>query len=585
MHASEMADGNYWQKQVAIKAIDTLGPMDYCGVVEWGGASGTDRWMWLKPNGVDRVFENRTLMKKRVSSIVPGDMPAFEPSMLLALQGFSKINASVNHMIIISDGDPSPPTQATLDKFVAAKIQISTVAVGTHGPPTQTPLKRIADATGGQFYVVKNPKALPAIYQREARRVSRPLIFEPPGGVSVQANDVSAVTGITQGIPINSLPPLSGYVLTEIKSGGLVEQVLVADQPTDTTNSTILATWRYGLGRTTVFTSDAGKKWATEWAGTEYYDKFFGQMIRHSMRPINENANFTLATENKDGKVRIVVNALDTDDEFLNNLNMNANVVGPGGDEKFAVELVQRGPGRYEAEFDATESGSYLFSVIPGEGYERISSGVNVPFSSEFSDRETNEGLIYSLASLTPQGGEAGAIIDGDVTEENFDQLLETNTFRAGLRRAVSSQGIWPIILVICAVLFFADVFVRRVQVGFGWVPASANWIRTHVFGRQAVEKTSEPISRLQQRKAEVSRQIEEKRAATRFAPTVEDAQSKSRNLDEVVKDVSGERKQSETRSTPASKSSIAPSEAEDSYTARLLAAKKKAMKDRKKND
>ena len=32
--------------------------------------------------------------------------------------------------------------------------------------------------TGGKYYVVNNPKALPRIFQREARRVARPLIYE-----------------------------------------------------------------------------------------------------------------------------------------------------------------------------------------------------------------------------------------------------------------------------------------------------------------------------------------------------------------------------------------------------------------------
>jgi uncharacterized membrane protein len=584
MHASEMPDGNYWQKKIAEKAIDTLGPMDYCGVVEWGGASGTDRWLWLKPNGIDRVYENRTLMKSRVNRMVPGDMPNFEPSMQLALSGFAKLtNASVKHMIIISDGDPVPPAQATLDKFKAAKIQISTVAVGTHGPPTQTPMKKIADATGGKFYVVQNPKALPGIYQREARRISRPLVFEPSGGVAVLSNDVSAVTGITQGIPVESLPRVSGYVLTELKEGGLVEQVLIADQPTDTNNSTLLATWRYGLGRATVFTSDAGHKWTTDWTNTEYYDKFFGQMIRHSMRPIKENANFSMATEVRDGKIRIVVNALDEDDQFLNSLNMKANVVGPQGKEKLTLDLAQKGPGRYEGEFAANEAGSYLFSVLPGDDYERLSSGVNVPFSTEYSDRETNEGLIYSLASLQPTGGEVGKVIGADIRTETFPELLETNTFRKGLREAVSSHGIWPLILILCGLLFFADVFVRRVQVGFGWVPASYAWVRNRVFGKESEEAESKPISRLQERKAELNRQLEEKRAATRFAPAEDAPTESSKSLQDVVKEVTAASQPTPppTRKPPAT--SMTPGEQEEqSYTARLLAAKKRATKDRK---
>ena len=52
-------------------------------------------------------------------------------------------------------------------------------------------------------------------------------------------------------------------------------------------------------------------------------------MIRWAMRPVNEEGKFTIATDVKDGKVRVVVTALDKNDEFLNFLNMSAAGSGP----------------------------------------------------------------------------------------------------------------------------------------------------------------------------------------------------------------------------------------------------------------
>src|SRR5690606_25178718 len=101
----------------------------------------------------------------------------FDPSMRMALAGLSSVKAAIKHVIIISDGDPIAPTPGIISQFQRAKIQISTVAVGTHGPPGHATLQSIAQATGGKYYVVTNPKALPKIYQREARRVARPLIY------------------------------------------------------------------------------------------------------------------------------------------------------------------------------------------------------------------------------------------------------------------------------------------------------------------------------------------------------------------------------------------------------------------------
>ncbi len=50
MHASEMADGNHWQKVIAKAAIEQLGPADYGGVLHWTMRG--DAWLWGGKNGL-----------------------------------------------------------------------------------------------------------------------------------------------------------------------------------------------------------------------------------------------------------------------------------------------------------------------------------------------------------------------------------------------------------------------------------------------------------------------------------------------------------------------------------------------------
>ena len=40
MHACELPNGNFWEIKTAEEAIKVLGPMDYCGVVEWNNMGG-----------------------------------------------------------------------------------------------------------------------------------------------------------------------------------------------------------------------------------------------------------------------------------------------------------------------------------------------------------------------------------------------------------------------------------------------------------------------------------------------------------------------------------------------------------------
>jgi uncharacterized membrane protein len=578
MHASEMADGNHWQKIVARKALEALGPMDYCGLIHWD--FGGDQWLWAKnEGGLVRVTQRRNAMLAALSRMTPGDMPAFEPAMRMALAAFGRTNASVKHMIVISDGDPSPPSQAVLTGYQQGKVQVTTVAVGAHGFTGHQTLQNIAAATGGKYYVVNNPQALPKIYQREARRVARPLIYEPPGGVQTQ---VVADHEILKNIDPATLPPVRGYVMTTKKENPLVEQSIIAPKPTpDGLNSTILATWTYGLGRTAVFTSDAGTRWADQWKSWENYDKFFKQLVEWSMRPANDEGKFIVASDVQDGKVRVAVTALDKDDEFLNFLDMGAMVVGPDL-EGFAVELDQVAPGRYEAVFDADKSGGYFVNVIPGPGKSPISTGVNVPYSEEFRQQETNREFLTTLASLKPAGGDPGVVIDGGLLPEQVVKMHEPDTFRRGLPPAFSSRDIWPWLLVIAAAVFFADVFVRRVTLGFEWLTPVLAWVSVNLLRRERPEAPDERLERLRSRKRAIEREIDTKRAAQRFEPEPETAGE--RELRDVIEQAGAGRPVEPPR--PLRDVTLQPGEAEgEDYTSRLLKAKRKAWEQRKDKD
>ena len=569
MHASEMAQGNHWQKVVAREAIKVLGPMDYCGLLHWG--MGGDSWLWGGREGLIRVGTKKKTMMARLNRMTPGDMPQFDPAMRMAAAGFNRVNASVKHMIIISDGDPSPPSPATIAAFKNGNIQITTVAVGTHGPAGSTPLQKIATATGGKYYVAKNPKALPRIYQKEARRVARPLIYEPDGGVRPQlAYRHEMMEGISE-----PPPSIKAFVLTTVKDNPLVEVSLLSERP-DPTNGTILASWTYGLGRSVALTTDAGKRWANTWTEWPNYEKFFTQMIRWSMRPVTDAGKFSVATNIKDGRARVVVTALDKDDEFLNFLDMSGGAVGPGLDP-FGFPIRQVAPGRYVGEFDASKAGSYFLTLSPGPGKAPIRAGMNVPYSAEFRVRSTNTALLEGLARQEPRGGDPGELI-GVLDQPKVKELLETNTFRHNLEKATSSQPVWPLVILISAFVFFGDVLVRRVQI-WEFIAPVVELVRVRVLRRREVVQDNR-LERLRSRKAAISDRIDQRRASARFEPQMEDQAAPPPDVDQVLNELNSSVAPPSQRTEPTG---VTPNEPEeDSYTSRLLKAKQKAFRDKK---
>jgi len=563
MHASEMPQGNYWQKKIAEEALKALGPRDYCGVIHYGGR-GT-AWLW-KP-GLAVVGGKRQLMLGRLDRMAPGDMPDFDPGLQLALRGFATVpDAAIKHMIVISDGDPTPPSRGIVRALAKSKITVSTVAVACHGPAESKRMANLSKATGGRYYAVQNPKALPKYFQREARRVAQPLIYENKQGVRPYVKYYhQMISGI------DSLPPIKGFVMTTRKDNPLVEVALVSPQPGVERNRTILAGWTYGLGRAVAFTTDAGARWASDWTGWENYDKLFGQMVVWAMRPPAEDGKFTVATDVEDGQVRLVITALDQNDEFLNFLNMSGTVVQPGADlETTAVDVEQTAPGRYVATFPTSDPGSYFATINPGAGMPPIRTGVSVPYSDEFRSRATNDALLYRLANLEPEGGEAGQLIEGPDDFSDLQPYLAVNSFRRDLPKATSSQPVWYYLVLLACCLFFFDVFVRRVQVGFGWVPACAGWAWGTVFGRREQEAPIEVIERLRSRKAEVGDQVEQLRATARFEPSA-DAPAELPSADGMPGPPSTSKK--------AERPSLTPEPKEESYTERLLRAKQRAWK------
>jgi uncharacterized membrane protein len=585
MHACEMPQGNFWEKQTAKAAIDSLGPNDYCGVLEWSN-NGKNRWLWGGQNGMLEVGAHRKTMLGALQRMVPMDMPDFDSAMRLAANGLKNAPAAVKHCIIISDGDPSPPSSAVLQLFTSQQIKISTVAIGTHDNSSFFRLRDIANATGGKCYVVSNPKALPKIYQREARRISRPLVFEPESGVQPS---IEIAHPIVEGLG-DKFPNTKGFVLTEVKENPLVQVVARSPAPAEAANQTILAVWNYGLGRAAVLTTDSGHRWATDWQSWEGYDKFFTQLVRYMMRPPGDNGKFNIVTQAKDGKVRVTLTALDKDDNFLDGLPVAATALDPSL-KPINLELKQESAGTYVGTFDADNTGSYFVTVLPQAGAAPLSTGVSVPYSDEFRARESNFALLRTLAALKPIDGAAG-VMTASLDPADLKPALAANTFRRDLAPARSLSDFWPWLALIGCGTFLADCVVRRVSIDWAWL------YRTLAFwNRAAIEpEPTARLDRLRGQKQAIATSMEKRRAAARFNPDAPDATSDSATSDSATSD-SATAGQSEILGRPSTTSATSPTTATPSitrtspsstdgpsYTERLLAAKKAARKEKDGN-
>jgi hypothetical protein len=316
-------------------------------------------------------------------------------------------------------------------------------------------------------------------------------------------------------------------------------------------------------------------------------------MARWSMRPSGDQGKFSVASEIHDGKVRLVVNALDKDDQFLNFLNPSGSVVGPNM-QPHDLQLMQVAPGRYVGEFPAADAGGYFFTLTTAPGTAPIVSGMNVPYSPEFAEQEADEALLKSLAAIKPAGSEAGMLIetsstnrtsepasDSSLSEQKaINELINADVFRHTLRPASARTDAWPELLLVASCVFFCDVFVRRVRVDLNWIPPAMARLRNRLLSRPtpAVVAT---IARLQSRKAAVVQTIEMQKAGVRFDPIVDEPPS-----DTISGQSNSTGEQAANQSFDPAMAAEQPSQPQpqteqETYTQRLLKIKQQIRDDR----
>ncbi len=472
LHTCEIAEGNYWAKQIGKAALNVLGPRDYMGVVLYGQQ--TEEWLFPM-----QLVQDRGKLHGLLDNCQPWDMPSFELAYQLAHKGLQPVNAASKHMVVISDADPSGPSDATLDAIVKDRITVSTVAISPHGSSDLARMQRTALRTGGRFYEVTDPSKLPQIFIKEASTIQRSMIIE--------GNIPPVVLGSSEslkGIPKDAIPILHGYTITHPKplSKMAIGALVPKDQAGGETQfDALLVEWTYGLGRSIAFTSDAKRRWASNWVAWDNYGKFWSQAVRSVLRTVPRSP-YTVQTQIEGGKGKVIIDAIDDQGKFIHTLQFQGSVTSPTG-KKQPLSFRQVGPGRYEAEFEAGAVGLYsvtgTFEGAHGEkGY--LSQGVPLSYAAEYRDLKFNLSLLSQLHERT-----------------NGRRLtLETPVYTSLPRSAGVSMPLWPFLLMLVVGLFPLDVFIRRVAVD--WTAMARN-LRERLRGKPREAKVQEVPAAIQQ--------------------------------------------------------------------------------------
>ncbi len=415
-------------KDAAKAAVELLGNKDQVGVIAFDGQS------YLVSELISAA--QKGLVIDRISTIEAGGGTSIYPAMEDAYNALNAASAKLKHVILLTDGYSSPGDfEGITRSMVAARMTVSTVGVGD---PDKELLEQIAETGNGRYYFTDDPSSIPQIFAKETMTAGKSAINEQPF-----LPQVIRATPVLAELALEEAPFLLGYVVTRPKPTSEVILVSEAGDP-------VLSWWRYGLGMSVAFTSDAKSRWAAEWLTWPGYSKFWAQIVRHCMRK-SDTKGVLVDVQRLGNSAHVKIDVVDPNGQFINAANAQLTVIDPRlGEQQIAVP--QTAPGRYETDLPLPLSGSWQLQARlekDGQLLHQQSRGLVVGYPDELQLLPANEALLKSLSQST--GG-------------RYDVVAAEVFRRDPAETACRTTSLWPWLLTAAICLFVVDVALRRID-------------------------------------------------------------------------------------------------------------------------
>jgi uncharacterized membrane protein len=367
-----------------------------------------------------------------ISRIIAGSQTNIYPALETAFNALADSEAEIRHIILLSDGKTYADDYEELVSLMSASdITVSSVAVGQEAD--RELLANIASWGRGRSYFIQDAERVPQVFIQETQIASQSTLVEEP----VEATVITLVEAFTD-IDLDAAPALRGYVRTLAKE---TAEVLIQSD----TENPILARWRYGLGRTAIFTSDVKNRWAADWITWDGYGKFWSQLVRETMRR-DGGEELDFVVDRIGDEAVITVSALTEEGSYRTDLDPRLQVFAGGG-EGTSLAFQQVGPGTFQARYTLSAPGDepYRFE-LSGNGIEDRSRALFYRYGDEYRLYPPNNALLSEISEQT------GGSFLPDV-EEIFDDYGET---------ASVPTALWPWLSALALIGFMLDIAVRR---------------------------------------------------------------------------------------------------------------------------
>ena len=384
----------------------------------------------------------RGVVDAQIDRLRPGGQTYFYPALLEAKRQLERTNATRKHVILLSDGE-TRGSQGELVDLVSVmknemKITVSAIAVGSEADIRV--MKRISQYGGGLFHYTLDPSTLPQIVLQQLDdkpkdEPSRDRDFTP---VQERGSELLA------SFPGKFYPSVRGYMETDLKRGAHLDLTI----PRDDGKAPLLASWRYGKGKSVALTADLEGRFTRNWIQWGGLPKFW-EKILDWLRPGDEPIPL------HEARVSLVGNQPVLDlfvyEEASADSQFRFSIDGKGGTANGT--LGKLAPGHYQSNLAIATPGDYRIAVSEDR------HGRSIPFPP----------LGYTLAyDLTREQlrpyfntdllAKMAQVSGGEINPTSFE----------GLRNQQVTRNYTPIrqpLVILALILFFLEIAFRNLVI------------------------------------------------------------------------------------------------------------------------
>jgi len=383
-----------YAKAAAMTVTKTLGDADLLGVI--GFDSQPFEVVPLEP-----VAQVRPYFAQLINRLAAHGTTYLLPALQEADRTLTQSGASIKHVVILTDGETGGTAAMYYDLVSSMHLDkgatISAIAIGREA--NLPLLESIAKYGGGGFYQTDSPENLPDLFLED--------LHQRGGGDTTMVEKSFEPYSVTPDPVLRELagrrlPPLKGFVATDLKPGATLSMFVDSNGH----RSPIMASWKYGAGRTLAMTTDASGRWSGEWVRdgifAPIWDKVMSWMTPQTA--VTTAAKFAVALGYRAG--RITVNLTDYSESGSGSSRpLDALVTAPDGTHFDAI-LTQQAAGELSGSFEAPKPGTYNIALKTPRGatpytFPPLAYNVTPAVSAELPQPAPNYGLLEHLASAT----------------------------------------------------------------------------------------------------------------------------------------------------------------------------------------